>query len=391
MKRFALTAALLVASSPAGALADTLISVDPFIALVTGLKLDTIVQAEGETREGRVSAMAVSDFGLRGRIGDLISFESEVMANGGTSLHGASAWEGQAALQVRKQLVRLTYAPFMLETGRIFDEASLNFISDHVVDTLLQDTAVRDPLLYSGANLGNGIRGTFEVIEGLRLGFTFTAGNPVATTASLQVGGPFTPFDRFYIQPYQAVQQAANNYPDDTFHVMLLSPSILFKSETFEAQAELQQFFVDTNTTRTDDQNIKGFNLRTDLRAKLFDGLIVPFANASYERNDTVQANDSSKLAPGKYQSITAGGGLDVDLVRNENGWASGVGVQYDLVQYQVGGGEVTRLQYFNVGVTYWINAATAVGGRAAIWVRRDPGAEAEGERSLILTLRAVL
>jgi hypothetical protein len=393
MKRFTPLALVLGAATgmSSRASAETLFQIDPFVAIVTGLKVDTIIQADNESREGRVSGMMLSDFGLRGTIGDLVSFESELMANGGTSLHGASAWEGQAALQVRKQIVRLTYASWMLEAGRIIDEASLNFVSSHVIDTLYQDTAVRDPLLYSGFNMGNGIHGTYEIVEGLRLGLTFTAGNPVATTASLQVGGAFTPFDRFYIQPYQAVQQSPATYPDDTFHIMLISPSILYASPFFEARAEFQQFFVDTNTNRTDDQNIKGFNARGDLRARLFDNLLVPFGNFSFERNDTVLGTDSTKLASDKYQSITLGGGVDLDLDHRANGRPSGLGVQYDLVQFQVGSGTVTRLHYFNLGATYWINDYTAVGLRGAIWLRAEEGTPHEGERSLIATLRAVL
>ena len=120
MKRIALasTFALLLSAAvgtDAFAAAEGFIQIDPFVAIVTGLKVDTIIQGEGESREGRVSAMMLSDFGLRGKIGDLVSFESELMANGGTSLHGASAWEGQAALQVRKQIVRLTYAPWVFQ------------------------------------------------------------------------------------------------------------------------------------------------------------------------------------------------------------------------------------------------------------------------------------
>jgi hypothetical protein len=381
----------LAIAPPSRAAAGDLVTVDPFVSIVTGLKLDTIIQGDAESRQGRVSAMMLSDFGLRGSIGEWVSFESELMANGGTSLHGASAWEGQAALQIRKQVVRIAYGAWMLEAGRIIDEASLNYVSLHVLDTLGQDTAVRDPLLYSGYNMGNGIRGTFEAIAGLRFGLTFTAGNPVATTASLQAGGSFPPFDRFYVQPYQAVQQAANNYPDDTFHIMLISPSVLYSNPWFEGKASFQQFIVDTNTNRKDDENIKGFNVRTDLRGHLFDDLLAPFANIAFERNDTVQPTDSSKLASDKYQSITLGGGLDLNLEQVANGRATGLGVEYDQVQYQVGGGALTRLHYFNFGATYWFNEHTALAARAALWYRSDVNVSNEGERSLIVTLRAML
>lgn len=79
----------------------------------------------------------------------------------------------------------------------------------------MQETATRDPLLFSGFNLGNGVRGGFKIGDALRVGVTFNAGNPVSTTGSLMVGGTFSPFDRFHIQPYQAIGKGPNNYPQD--------------------------------------------------------------------------------------------------------------------------------------------------------------------------------
>ena len=366
--------------------------VEPYATIVGGLKLDTIIQNPiGQQREGRLGAIALSAFGVRGSYGSLVSFHSELMANGGTSLHGASAWEGQAALQVRRQLVRLTTGPWMVEAGRVIDEASVNFISPHVTDTLLQDTATRDPLLYSGFNLGNGVRGTYEPVKGLRVGLTFTAGNPVSNTASLQVGGSFPPFERFYIQPYQAVKQASNNYPDDTFHMMLLSPSLLYDSDVLDARVSFQGYVVDTNTTRTDDQNIHGYNLRANARLKLADDMVSPFANFSFGRNDTVTATDASKLAADKYTGITFGGGVDFNYAHPWPGRANGVGLQYDRVEYQVGSGNVTNLHYVNVGTTYWLNAYVALGARFAMWLRNDVGVHDEGERSALVTMRLVL
>lgn len=365
--------------------------VQPFATIVGGVKLDTVLQAPTEHREGRVSTIALSMFGLRGSIGDLVTFESVLMANGGTSLHGSSAWEGQASLQVREQLVRVSFDHAVLEAGRVLDEASVNFVSAHVVDTLLQDTATRDPLLYSGLNLGNGVRATYEAVKGFRVGLTFTAGNPVSSTAALQVGGTFPPFDRFYIQPYQQVKQSPNNFPDDTFHMMLLSPAMMLSTDLVEARAEFQGYVVDTNTNAATDQNIKGYNVRGGVKLKLADEAIVPFANAAVDRNDTVTPTDVSKLAPDKYTSIVYGGGVDVNYARRFAGRANGVGAQYDRVQYQVGDGNVTNLHYINVGTTYWVLPQLAVGARFAMWLRNDVGVHDEGERSALLTMRLVL
>lgn len=372
------------------------VSVAPFVTLVGGLKVDTVIQDPGgagrapETREARISAISLADFGLRGTAGPYVSFESELMANGGVSLHGASAFEGQAALQVRRQIIRLKSGPWMGEVGRVVDEASLNFVSEHVLDTLLQDTATRDALLYSGFNMGNGIRGTVEPIKGLRLGLAFTAGNPVATTASLQVGGSFPPSDRVYTRPYQYVKQSPNNFPDDSFHMMLFSPSLLFTNELLDLKASFQGFVVDTNTDRTDDQPIHGFNVRGNARFKFAQELVVPFVNVAVGRNDTVNPTNTNVLAADKYTSITTGGGVDINYAHPYSARANGVGLQYDHVQYQVGSGSVTNLHYLNIGTTYWITEHVAAGARFAMWLRNDVNVHDEGERSVLATLRLV-
>ncbi|GAC1547362.1 MAG: hypothetical protein NVS3B10_11220 [Polyangiales bacterium] len=374
--------------------------ITPFLTLVGGLKADSPIQPSTEHREGRVSTIALSDFGLRGSIYDWLSFESELMANGGTSLHGTSAFEGQAALQVRKQLVRVSVGPLVLEAGRVVDEASVDFVSAHAADSLLQDIATRDPLLYSGYNLGNGVRATIAPIEGLRLGLAFNAGNPVSTTGSLMIGGSFPPFDRFYYQPWQAVPKGANHYPDDTFHIMMLTPSVLYDSKLVQARVALQGFVVDTNTTtggctsptdKSCDDNIKGYNVRGNVRLHLLDDLLSPFVNATFARNDTVDPTNVNRLAPDKYQGVTLGGGLDLGLQHRFAERSDGFGVQFEQVQYQVGGGPVTRIGYLNVGATWWASRGLAVGARVAYWQQHQPGSEDLGERALFLTLRLVV
>jgi hypothetical protein len=367
--------------------------ITPFVTLVGGAKYDAPIQGANEHKQKRFTTIALTDFGLRGSVGALLSFESELMLNGGTSLHGTSAFEGQAAMQVRRQLVRVTYGGLRVEVGRVVDEASVDFLSGHVGDTLYQDTALRDPLLYSGYNLGNGIRATFEIIDDLRVGIAFNAGNPVSSTSSLMVGGAFPPFDRFYSQPYQAIGKGPNNYPDDTFHMMVLTPSILYDGPLLQVHGAFQGFVVDTDTTRTDDDNIRGYNARGNVRLKLLDGMIAPFGNVSFARNDTVLASNVSKLAPDKYKAITAGGGVDFNIVKpfDDSEVAHGIGAQYEQVQYQVGSGNVTKLMYLNVGGTFWLTRHLALGARFSLWRQRQVDLPDAGERAGFVTLRAVL
>jgi hypothetical protein len=375
--------------------------VQPFASIVGGIKVDTIIQAPTEHREGRISAISVADFGLRGTVGEWFSFESELLAGGGGGgdpntlpgfeLHGSSAWQGQAQLQVRRQLVRYANGRWMAEAGRVIDEGSVDFVSSHVGDTLLQDTATVYPLLYSGFLLGNGIRGTVEVVHGLRLGLAFLGGNPVSQTGSLQVGGSFPPFNRFYIQPYQNVKQTPDNSPDDTFQMMLFAPSAMYKDDMVEARAELQSYVVDTNTNSTADQVIHGYNARGTAKLKLDDDTVSPFANISLDRNDTVNPNDTSQLAAAKYQSLTWGGGVDFNYAHTTPTRPDGVGIQYERVQYQVGNGDVTDINFFNVGTTYWFNDWIAVGARLAVWVLSQVDTHGEGEVSGLATMRMEL
>ncbi len=370
------------------------LKLDPFISIVGGVKADVPLNGPQEHKEARVSAIALSRFGLRGSAGAWVSFESELMASGGTSLHGSSAYEGQAALQVRNQLVRLSIDPAMLEVGRVTDEASVDYTSAHVADVFLQDTATRDPLLYSGLNMGNGVRGTLKLATGLRVGLAFTAGNPVSNTGTLMVGGTYPPFARVYEQPYQYIGKSANNFPDDSFHMMMLSPSVLYTSPMFDAKAAFQGAVIDTDTTKTDDQNIKAFNLRANARLKLMKEMLVPFFNVAYTKNDTVDPKNVARLSTDKYTGIVMGGGVDVNYDHPfvcSYGCANGVGIQYTQVQYQVGGGAVTRLHYLNLGTSYWVTDHVAIGARLAAWISVQPGPPDEGERSALVTLRFIM
>jgi hypothetical protein len=377
------------------------VNVEPFASIVGGLKLDTIIEAGDEHREGRVSAIMLSDFGLRGTIGDIFSFDSELLASGGGGgdpntlpgfeLHGSSAWQGQSQLQVRQQLVRVASGPWMGEVGRVIDEGSVDFVSSHVGDTLFQDTATVYEFLYTGFLLGNGIRGTVEVAPGLRLGMAFFGGNPVAQTGSLQVGGSFPPFSRFYIQPYQNVRQTPDNSPDDTFHMMLFAPSVLYSNPIVDARAEFQSYIVDTNTNSTADQSIHGYNARASARLKLLDDAISPFGNVALDRNDTVNPANVAELASDKYTSIAYGGGIDFNYAHVTPARPNGVGLEYERVQYQVGSGDVTNLHFVNVGTTYWLNDWVAVGARFALWLMNQVNVHDEGERSGIVTLRMEL
>jgi hypothetical protein len=385
------------------------LQVHPYFLVTGGIKGDFVKERPREIKNNRISTFALGRIGMKARWLDFLSAESEFMAAGGIGLHGTSAFEGQAALQVRQQVVRLTKWDFRLEVGRFIDEASADFFSAHIAETFIQDTATREPLLFTGFNLGNGVGLTYKIIDGLRVGFTFNASNPVSTTASLMIGGGYPPFDRFYTQPYQQVNQSANNFPDDTFHEMVLTPSILVDTKIVDAHVAFQRFDVNTNTNSDQDAHILGYNLRGTARLKLFDRMIVPFVSGATTRNDTLLPANLLIRSPDRYVAVNVGGGFDVNVQRRfkcSHDCADGVGVQYQQVQYQIGDRLVTTQRYFNVGATYWLAPNVSFGARFAFWNQEaeQPVSAAEqaagktrpdvhtgGERSIIAALRFIM
>lgn len=366
------------------------LKIRPFFAVVGGAKVDTVISPASVHRDARASAIMLADFGLRGQITKWASFESEIMANGGPSLHGTSVYDGQAALQVRKQVLHLAQDWWMVELGRVIDEASVDYFSIHVADTFMQDTATRDSLLYSGFNLGNGVRGTAEILPGLRVGLAMNAGNPTSSSSVISFGGAYPPYSRIYFQASSTVPNNSNTYPDDQFQSYTLTPSLMYNHKYFEARFASQMFAIDPNSNDDVAHNLYGYNLRLVARAHLFDDMISPYFNAAGGRNDVVNQTQPQYLREEKSTAVTLGGGVDFNYQRKFGNF-NGIGVQF--MNYQQKTGDDPRLQnrYFNVGTTYWLHKNIAAGARFALWSSQQPGVVTSGERSALLTLRLVL
>ena len=364
--------------------------ISPFFSVVGGAKVDTQIQPPSVHRDARASAIMIADFGFRGEITDWASFESEIMANGGKSLHGTSVYDGQAALQIRKQVLHLGKDWWMVEVGRVIDEASVDYFSIHVADTFLQDTATRDSFLFDGFNLGNGVRGTAEVLPGLRLGLSANAGNPTSTSSIIALGGAYPPYSRIYYQAAQITRTDINGYPDDQFQSYVVTPSVLYNSKYVEGRFAAQMFVVDPNSNDQVAKNLYGYNLRLNLRGHILDDLVSPYFNIAGGRNDVVDPTNVSFLSPDKAVAISAGGGLDVNYQKKFGNY-NGVGVQFMENQQKTGDGPRTQNRYFNVGTTYWLHKNIAAGARFALWSSQTPGIATIGERSGLLTLRLVL
>lgn len=358
-----------------------------YAAMVGGVHVETLQNPEDDA-EGRTTTLALSRIGLRGQLSDHVYVESEFEVNAGP--HGTSVWEGQAAMQVRNQLIRYMNEGFRVDVGRVTDPSSLDYYSNHVADQLLTDPYTRAPLLASGYNRGQGAYASYEVVDGLKPGLSLNAANPVSTTASLVVGGTFPPFSRFYFAAHQQVGRDASSFPADQYHIMLATPSVLYENDLIEAQTAAQLFRVNTDTKTDDDQNIVGYNLRAGLKLKLMDGVLTPFVNGSRVTNSVVDPNDGSMLADYAYVGYTLSTGIDYNF------WdKTGIGATYSLIRGRQGQQSRTTEHFLNIGSSYYLTDHTAVGARASIYrnCRETPDDPCvrQGSRSYFVTMRTLL
>lgn len=376
----------------------------PFITVVGGAGFEHIERGDSDDdqRQDRATTLAFGRVGVFGQVGRFFSLESEVEMNAGP--HGTSVWEGQAALQVRNQLLRvelpeLVFADRLrLEVGRVTDETSLNYFSRHTADQLLSDEVARLPVLLAGFNRGNGVNLRYTLFDVVTLGVTANAGNPTATTGTLMMGGTFPPFARFYEVPQSSVGRDARRFPVDSFNVMLLSPSIAVDSKWVRAHASTQLVSADTNMNSTKDAPLEGFNVRAGVDVTAFDDLFSEevggwdnglrfFLNGSRIENDVVKAQDLSKLRVDRYEAYTGSGGFDLDLYGK-----SGVGVDVAAVRELEPGRPPLVTLFANVGATLWLNDLVSLSARGALQQQcLDFDCTVDGVRSVFVTGRVLL
>lgn len=363
----------------------------PYVVIAGGLRFEDLQLREGQTTQSRhMVTVAVSRFGVRGRVGDHITFASELEAGmGGPLGNGASVWEGQAHLAVRDQWVQYARGGVGVTFGRITDLATIDFVSAHVTDLLLADQYTREPLLFSGTNRGNGVLARYTATPGLDLNLAVHSTNPTGITGTLLVGGQLFPYDRpFYLAAAQ-VGRNEFNLPDQNLHIYMATPSVTFTSERFEAKAAAQVYALDTRVASSADQRIFGYNFRASVRAPLLGGRLAPFLNASRNENEMLEPMDATVKLEETFTSYTLSGGVDYALSER-----SGVGAQYARVRQDEPG--VTKLvdHYINLGATYWLEQSLSIGARLGWWIRSDRTQnpiQRYGHRSLFVTGRLLL
>ena len=363
--------------------------IEPYGAIAGGVRLESLHQPATSTTGTQNPTVAVSRLGLRGGFGAHVTFASEFEASlGGPLGYGSSVWEGQAAIAIRDQYVRYTHSGFGFAAGRIDDPASFDYVSEHVADLLLTDLYTRDPLLYSGADRGNGLWASYAIGPHVTAGLTFHSTNPTGITGTLIIGGKLQPFDRpFYLAAAQ-VGNNQNNLPDQNLHIYFGSPSVMVHTDHVDAKAEVQMYSLDTQEAIMDDQTIRGYNLRLGARAwtKLPIGRIAGFANVSRNKNEILDPTTSKYRLPDLFRSYTLSLGADFDYWKR-----NGVGIEYALVDTR-DPDHHTRDHYLNIGATYWLEDAVAIGVRAAVFAQQISGEMmTTGSRSLFVTARLLL
>jgi hypothetical protein len=344
-----------------------------------------------------VTTLALTRFGVEGKLGPYVSFRSEFERN--LRAHGSGVWEGTASFSARDQYLRLQRWGATAEAGIILDPASVDFLSTHTSDALLADKYTRDPLLYSGFNRGQGAQAAYEW-RGLRAGLSFTSANPLSTSASFQVGGTFGGGSRLWERP---LGNFRNGQPDDDLHFQMISPSLTYTHELFEAKAMVQTFNVNYQTNSRTDPRIKGYNMRGNVLGKLRVNLgrpllITPFINYARVQNDVTNsaAGFGDTLLETRYRANTFSAGVDVNVMGR-----SGVGVELARVSdrsptFIAPSGSTpasepvthTLQTYLNVGGTWWVTDDVALGARYARYQKKQTGIEDEKDASYFLTLR---
>src|SRR3569832_1933387 len=365
--------------------------VEPYGAIAGGVELLSLHQLPGQSTGTQNPTVAISRRGLRGGFGAHVTFASEFEASlGGPLGYGSSVWEGQASIAIWDQFVRYERGGFAFAVGRIDDPASFDYVSAHIADLLLSDEYTRDPLLYSGADRGNGLwfSKALDEMKHVTLGLTLHSTNPTGITGTLIIGGKLQPFDRPFYLAAAAVGNSQNSLPDQNLYIYFASPSVTAHFDHLDAKAEVQMYSLDTQEATMDDQTIRGYNMRIGARAWTDTtlGKASLFLNLSRNENENLDPMTTKNRQPEQNQTYTVSVGTDVDYSKK-----NGVGFEYAMVVLRV---FVLFLCLFflYLGTTYRIEESLAIGVRGAVFAQQLSGQPmTTGSRALFVTARLVL
>jgi predicted porin len=349
----------------------------------------------------RTTTLAISRFGFEGAVNKYVELGLQFQRDLGFSIAGGGpvgtgVWEGTASLQARESYVRLKRWGVELSAGIVSDPASVDYVPSQMFDLFGMDPYIRDPLLFSGFNMSQGVMLRVHdpylyklgMPGKLTLGMHFTSGNPLITSLSFGFGGNVSSNGTLFTSPLRAL---SNGFPGSNIEVQTYSPSLTYEADItdkigVDLRAGLQLYSVDIDVQSAEDVHLSGSNARLSARVRL------PYLNlmGSYARrtNDQLPIPDLTMLADDKYKASvwSLGGEGTYDRF--------GLGVLFADVQQDFSGTVANTARYFNAAASYALDPTyLSVGLRyASLWNKpRGTAATPTDANTLLLTLRLTI
>ena len=353
--------------------------VKPMVQIASGFVLYAPQSSTNPDLAMRLSTLLLARIGLEGELFGFLSFRIAFERNVGFSIArngpvGTSVWEGTASLQAVENWIRLQRWGLSVTAGIIVDPASVDFVSDNILDLLGKDPYVRDPALVSGLNQGQGVllRYTWR---GLSVGASYTGGNPLTSSLSFGFGGNVGATGTLYSLPLRAF---SNGMPGSDVHMHAISPSIAYESDSVGVRVTGQLLFVDADVTSEDDKSLFGYNLRATAQLRVLDGMLRFFAGGAYRQNEQLAIPDLTTYREEAYQGWVDNGGLDF------NYGPFSVGGNYYFLRSVPSNLTTISTHFINVGMTYWLRPPHASIGLR--WGRSMQTTEAEAAETIEIT-----
>lgn len=331
--------------------------IKPVVRLATGLVLYIPSTGQLPDLTPQVGTLLLGRLGFEGELVPSVGFKLALERSLGFTYDlqgpgGTSVWEGQGEFQPREMYLRLSRWGFTITGGIVRDYDTFDFVSVHTLDFFAMDPFIRGPLLASGMSEGQGAMVKYEW-HGLRVGFSYTGGQPVVTSLAGAFGGNLRLLPLAVDAPLSPLGSPPAP-PPGPIHLQVFSPTLSYHDAYFDVRTAAQVYLVDTDLTRQSDPTLAGYNLRATARVKLFAESLVFFGGFSYRHHE----QPDPELGP--FEGIVGSIGADYTW-RN----TVGLGGSFSYVEQYPAPGAMLRYRFINVGATYWI-----VPGLAAVGLR---------------------